>query len=74
METQVWVTTGQEQHKQIPGKLFSEFIYLIIFNTKIKHKRIMGETCITPLKQLESASSIEINYSFGLPHNSLLIQ
>lgn len=74
VETQVRVATGQEQHKQIPGKFYSEFIYLIILNTKIKHKRVMRETCIIPLKQLESASSIEINYSFGLPHNCLLIQ
>lgn len=52
VETQVRVATGQKQHKQIPGKFYSEFIYLIILNTKIKHKRVMRETCITPLKQL----------------------
>lgn len=59
---------SQEQRKQTPGKLFSEFVYLIIFNTEIKPKRVIRETfCITPLKQLESVSSIKIHYSFGPP-------
>lgn len=44
------VVTGQEQHKQIPGKLFSECVHLIS-NPEIKHKRVIKQTfCITPLK------------------------
>lgn len=40
VETVVRVATGQDQHKQIRGKLFSECVYLI-FNTEVKHKRVM---------------------------------
>lgn len=44
------VATGQEQHKQIPGKLFSACVHLIS-NTEIKHKKVIKQTfLITPLK------------------------
>lgn len=66
MERVVRVATGREQHKQIPGKLFSEYVYLM-FNTEIKHKVIKQTFCITPLKQLQSVSRMKTKYSFGPP-------
>lgn len=42
VETVVRAATGQEQHKQIPEKLFSECAYLI-FNTEIKHRRVISD-------------------------------
>lgn len=42
VETVVRAAKGQEQHKQIPEKLFSECAYLI-FNTEIKHQRVISD-------------------------------